>query len=155
LVELRTNIGWRFLLGSISSIFYACIFRTKVRSKPNSKQKKAAQKTFVWKNAPVKYWWNWHLESVGLRESGTVKKIPEIAIVRAEIQIGERKLGRRECLEQQTWFKASMSDSQQNPKSFPRVAVLKVHKLKHINWINSNIQFISQVYYSCQTYKDH
>jgi hypothetical protein len=35
------------LLGSISSSFYSSIFRTKVCSKPNSKQKKAVQKTFV------------------------------------------------------------------------------------------------------------
>jgi len=34
---------------SISSTFYVCIFCTKVCSKPNSKQRKAAQKTFVQK----------------------------------------------------------------------------------------------------------
>jgi len=34
---------------SISSTFYARIFRTEVCSKPNSKQRKAAQKTFVQK----------------------------------------------------------------------------------------------------------
>jgi len=34
---------------SMSSKFYARIFRTKVCSNPNSKQRKAAQKTFVQK----------------------------------------------------------------------------------------------------------
>jgi len=38
--------------GSISSTFYALIFLTKVHSKPNSKQKKAAQKIFVQKMRP-------------------------------------------------------------------------------------------------------
>jgi hypothetical protein len=37
------------LLGSISSTFYVRIFCTKVHSKPNSKQEKGAQKTFVQK----------------------------------------------------------------------------------------------------------
>jgi hypothetical protein len=35
------------LLESISSTFYAHIFCTKVHLKPNSKQRKAAQKTFM------------------------------------------------------------------------------------------------------------
>jgi hypothetical protein len=37
------------VLGSISSIFYVQIFCRKVCSKPDSKQRKAAKKTFVWK----------------------------------------------------------------------------------------------------------
>jgi len=41
------NVSGRCHQGSISSTFYSHIFRTKVCSKPNSKQKKAAQKTFV------------------------------------------------------------------------------------------------------------
>jgi len=44
-------------LWSISSMFFAPILRTKVHSKPNSKQRKD-----VWtKNARVKSWWNWYL----------------------------------------------------------------------------------------------
>jgi len=44
-------------LPSISPTFYALIFRTKVRSKPNSKQRK----DLCTKRACVKCWWNWHL----------------------------------------------------------------------------------------------
>ncbi len=41
------HLKWTEYYKSISSKFYVHIFCTKVRSKPNSKQKKAAQKTFV------------------------------------------------------------------------------------------------------------
>jgi len=44
---------------SILSTFYVRIFCTKVHSKPNSKQRKAAQKIFIQQNARVKCWWNW------------------------------------------------------------------------------------------------
>jgi len=45
---------------SISSTFFARIFCTKVRSKPNSKQRK----DFCVKNAGLKCWWNRHLVSI-------------------------------------------------------------------------------------------
>jgi len=46
-----------FYLWSISSTFFVQILCTKVRSKPNSKQRKDV----CTKNLHVKRWWNWHL----------------------------------------------------------------------------------------------
>ncbi len=48
---------------SISLTFYVRIFCTK----PNSKQRKAAQFTFVQKNMRIKCWWNWCLEEHEIR----------------------------------------------------------------------------------------
>jgi hypothetical protein len=39
------------------------------------------------------------LESVGLREAGTFQKVPQVAIVRPEVQVSERQLRRRKGLE--------------------------------------------------------
>jgi len=53
---------WRLsqnLQESTSSKFYVHIFRKKVCSKPNSKQRKAAQLAFIRKIAHIKCWWNW------------------------------------------------------------------------------------------------
>jgi len=47
---------------SISSTFYTQIFCTKVCSKPNSKQIKAAQKTFVWKI------WAYNVDEIDTRD---------------------------------------------------------------------------------------
>ncbi len=49
---------WNWPLPSISSTFYVRVFRMKVCSKPNSKQRK----DFRTKNVRVKCWWNWPLE---------------------------------------------------------------------------------------------
>jgi len=38
-----------FVMVSISLTFYVSIFRSKIPSKPNSKHRKAAQKTFIQK----------------------------------------------------------------------------------------------------------
>ncbi len=45
---------------SISSTLNAHVFHTKVRSKPNSKQRKDV----CTKNARIKRWWNWHQEDL-------------------------------------------------------------------------------------------
>jgi len=51
--NVRVKCWWNWRLVSISSTFYTQIFCTKVCSKPNSKQRKDAQKTFIWKNWPL------------------------------------------------------------------------------------------------------
>jgi len=48
------------VLLSISTTFYEQILRTKVLSKPNSKQRKDVRT----KNERIKRWWNWHLLSI-------------------------------------------------------------------------------------------
>jgi len=48
-IELQKNNRFDQSLESISSTFYTQIFCTKVCSKPNSRQRKAAQKTFIQK----------------------------------------------------------------------------------------------------------
>jgi len=69
---------------SISSTFYACIFLTKVCSKPNSKQRKAAQKTFMQKTCAKnvdeidsKWQFHQHLTGTFLYESA-LHSFPQI-----------------------------------------------------------------------------
>jgi len=51
-----------WLLGLISLTFFERILCTKVRSKPNFKQRKDVHT----KNVSVKHWWNWHLGLISL-----------------------------------------------------------------------------------------